>query len=178
MTDSPFSLSIGILSAYIKAGRPRHGGNPMGSFEEWDRHVRGAVIWCGLGDPLAGRERIFKQSDADLDVVRRVFACWHQTFGDQPATLAEALANDTLRAVLAETDGGSKGSEVNQRRVGWFFRKHRDRIVDGLKLTHEGQRHSATLWKVVPSGEDRAAMTEPETNGQPEPVVPCLLTSL
>ena len=44
-----------ILRAYIRAGRPELGLCPMGSFEEWSKTVRAALVWTGADDPYLTR---------------------------------------------------------------------------------------------------------------------------
>ena len=37
----------------------------------WDALIRGALIWGGAGDPLAGCDRIREEADTDLDALRQ-----------------------------------------------------------------------------------------------------------
>ena len=50
--------ALTVLRAYDAAGRPLPEGHlPLGSFEEWDSLVRGALIWLGEADPVETQER-------------------------------------------------------------------------------------------------------------------------
>jgi hypothetical protein len=44
-----------IMLAYQAAGAPKQ-TTPLGSFENWSRRVRDAVIWAGLEDPCKNAE--------------------------------------------------------------------------------------------------------------------------
>lgn len=50
--------ALTVLSAYIRAGKPDQGAIPLGSFEEWSRLVRDALLWLGRADPVKTMERI------------------------------------------------------------------------------------------------------------------------
>jgi hypothetical protein len=55
--------ALTLLRAFVVAGRPAHGLPAKGSFDAWDRLVRGALIWAGGVDPLGGVQRIREQAD-------------------------------------------------------------------------------------------------------------------
>ncbi|TMQ13057.1 MAG: hypothetical protein E6J91_19815, partial [Deltaproteobacteria bacterium] len=69
--------ALTVLRAFVVAGHPDHGLTVKGSFEAWDRLVRGAVIWAGGVDPLGGVQRIREQSDDDLERIRALLVSWH-----------------------------------------------------------------------------------------------------
>jgi hypothetical protein len=69
-----------VLRAYALAGRPPHGGAPLGSFEVWDRVVRGAVIWAGLPDPVESQRGLEGEDPAHRAFVG-VFEALRERFG-------------------------------------------------------------------------------------------------
>ena len=149
--------ALTILRAFSLAGRPRHPGSPLGSFEQWDHLVRGAVIWLGFADPCAGRERVREGSDVDLETLRTILAAWKEVYGEKPVTVAKAVemafggtAANPLRAALTLADPGSDGRSANSRTIGDNFRRWRGRIVGGLALETDGKGHGGgARWKVV-----------------------------
>src|SRR5205814_1600925 len=64
------AAGLTILRAYVVAGRPTHGKPKKGSFEGWDDLIRGALLWIGAADPLAGDDEVRVEADADLEALR------------------------------------------------------------------------------------------------------------
>jgi hypothetical protein len=152
--------ALTIVTAYDRAGRPGHGLNPLGSFEQWDALIRGACVWLGLKDPCSGRERVREEGDSDLDLIRTLLTTWHQVFDSEPTTLAQAkakaevrqenvLACPALHAALAALDSRSDGSKLNSRVIGDRLRQWKGKIAGGFALRSAGKRHGAALWRVV-----------------------------
>ncbi|MFH0778373.1 MAG: hypothetical protein V2A71_07045 [Candidatus Eisenbacteria bacterium] len=52
------NAALTVLRAYFVAGRPEHGRPLFGTFEAWDRVVRGAVMWAGFTDPCDARRDV------------------------------------------------------------------------------------------------------------------------
>lgn len=158
------SAALTILRAYQVAGRPSHGQSEMGSYEAWDRLVRGACIWLGVGDPVGGRERIRDEGDDDLDQLRGLYTAWYQVLGDKPTTVnaviraATDAGNESLRDALAALDNRSTpGGGIDVRRVGNRLRVFKDRIAGGYRLEKADRRiHNRVLWSVVRVGHPRA----------------------
>lgn len=156
------SDALTICLAYLAAGAPALDAlPPLGGFGEWDRMVRRPLVWLGLADPLKASEGL-REQDPDIEATRLLFASWTAAFGGEPRSAADVVAasmdakpmtsefvhgelRDALQLVCAE--------KPNARRLGYWLRAHRDRIVDGLALRHAGaESHSKTArWRVVPS---------------------------
>lgn len=146
--------------AYLAAGAPAIDGmHPLGGFEQWDRMVRRPLAWLGLPDPLKASESL-REQDPDLEGMRLLLDSWLAAFGDQPKTAAELVAagseyrpvsdsyaypdlRDALQLVCNE--------KPNARRLGYWLRRHQDRIVDGMQVKHAGSdgRARAVRWAVV-----------------------------
>jgi len=138
-----------IPLAYASAGLPAvEGLFPLGGFSEWDAMVRRPLVWLGLDDPMLASETL-RQNDPDHAAMQQLFTSWHDAFGDAQKTVAEVCAagadglaalaiaeqvrselRDALQLVCAE--------KPNSRRLGYWLRKHRDRITDGLQLSQGG----------------------------------------
>ena len=151
------TAALTLLRAFHLAGRPRPGGSRMGSFEAWDDLVRGCCVWSGAGDPCAGRATLREEADTDLDLKRTVFAAWFAEFGDEPRTVAEALAhsgNEFSGPALREAfsllaRGSGEKQKVDARAVGTFLRGCRNVVVDGLRLEWGSLDHTARRWRVI-----------------------------
>lgn len=151
------SAALMIPMAYIAAGEPMPPDHkPAGSFEEWDRLVRRPLIWAGFPDPFAVAE-VLRETDSDLETARAFFMAWSETLTLQGARTVSEVVNagtgadnpelyDALQLVCSE--------KINSRRVGYWLRAHRDRIVDGMQLRRIGQEGHAKVatWEVVKCG--------------------------
>jgi hypothetical protein len=135
------------------AGRPDHGRPPKGSYESWDRLVRGAIIWAGGGDALAGAQRLREDGDEDLDRLRGLLAAWHDAFGDAGATIAEAIrrAGDAgqLHDALAAY---SRTGKADARQLGYALRKVRGRMAAGMSIERMDGRANTVRWRARPCG--------------------------
>lgn len=152
------TAALTALRAYILAGRPPHGKPAKGSFEHWDRLIRGALIWAGLPDPLGGTARLRSEGDADRDKLRALLHAWHQAFGAGEKRVgtvieyANMMRNDDedggcdLYSALAEY---CPGVELRAQKLGTVLRKHKGRIVDGMRLVRcEGTTGGSARWRV------------------------------
>ncbi len=153
--------ALTILRGYHIAGRPAHGAPRMGSFEAWDDLVRGATVWAGFDDPVAGRERIRREDDGDLLSLRAALSAWREAFGKTSTTAAEAVAvalrragrdDDAVRdpslrdALLALTPNKDK---LDARPLGYALRRVKGRICGGAYFKTAGEEHSTTRWTVA-----------------------------
>lgn len=84
--------ALTILRAFVQAGMPAHGKAPKGSFEGWDRLIRGAVIWAGGADPeeatLAARE---DGVDEEADNLGVLLAAWERVFGRSAVSITDVI---------------------------------------------------------------------------------------
>jgi putative DNA primase/helicase len=149
--------------AYLAAGAPAIDGmHPLGGFEQWDRMVRRPLTWLGLPDPLKASEGL-REQDPDLEGMRLLLSAWCAAFGSEPKTAAELAAagmsyrpvsdtyefpelRDALQLVCSE--------KPNARRLGYWLRRHQDRIVDGMQVKQSGSDGHAKVarWTVLNCG--------------------------
>ncbi|MBK7416262.1 MAG: hypothetical protein IPJ38_15345 [Dechloromonas sp.] len=153
------SLCLTIIAAYLAAGAPKIAGlHGFGGFEQWDRMVRRPLVWLDLPDPLLTSEEL-REQDPDLEAMRLLYSAWLLSFGERPVTVAEVIAEgasvgqsaneelrDALQLVCAE--------KPNSRRLSYWMRSHRERIIDGLQLCKAGADGHAKVakWKVIKCG--------------------------
>lgn len=155
--------ALTIPMAYIEAGCPEVAGHvPFGSFEEWDRLVRRPLLWLGLPDPLGGAQAL-RESDPDIEAMRSFFNSWISVPElNRAVTVSEIIGlgmeympggdpacpdlRDALQLICSE--------KVNSRRLGYWLKAHRDRIVDGLQLINAGLDGHAKIarWQIRKCG--------------------------
>jgi hypothetical protein len=145
--------ALTIMRAYAAAGYPDQ-PRALGSYEQWSRMVRGALMWVGLPDPVESMSEIHRDNPA-TEVMSALFECWEQVFGDRTVT-----AKDVLDAALAG-DGGSDTlvsfqdvvssacqGRSNTDALGKWLRDHKGKVSDGRSLVAAGQRQHVNLWKI------------------------------
>jgi len=149
-----------ILAAHHVAGVPQCGLTPLGSFGDWSRRVRAALVWVGLADPCDTMKES-RDEDPTLQLLGGLLVAWRGVYGEKSATTGQAVKdcgglnlppNQTLLGdVMREIAGDSRGV-INSRRLGEFLRAYRGRIVNGLKFERDGVLHHAVRWNVVAEG--------------------------
>lgn len=156
------TAALTIIRGYQAAGEPAIDAAPYGGFDEWDRLVRRPLIWAGLADPLEASEGL-REQDPDLEATRALFAAWRSIFGDRPVTAAE-VAQEANRAAPRFDDDALPDSpelvqalqvicaeKITSRRLGNWLRRHRDRVIDGLRLQRAGDDTDAKVarWRII-----------------------------
>lgn len=149
--------------AYLAAGTPAiEGMHPLGGFEQWDRMVRRPLAWLGLPDPLKASESL-REQDPDLEGMRLLLGAWRDAFQDKPKTAAELVTagmtaggelDTTMRETLHDALQLVCNEKPNARRLGYWLRRHQDRIVDGMQVKQAGSDGHAKVarWTVSVCG--------------------------
>lgn len=144
-----------ILRAYVVAGRPER-LTPMGSFNDWE-WIRGALVWLGRADPAETRDAILDNAPRK-DELLTVMDLWQQAFGTNPvevgAVATRALVDPNtqfrdepaiaLHAKLIEV--ACRGGKWSGKSVGWWLRRHKDRVIGGKCFRCGEQRVSKQHW--------------------------------
>lgn len=127
----------------------------LGSFEMWSDTVRSALLWLGAADPLGNAERV-REDDPEKERTSTIIRALPR--GEWTATEVAEMVNsdlsrpDAQRSHSALVEALSEFVErqrMDPGRLGYWLRKHRDRIVDGLRVTRAGERNHVALWRVI-----------------------------
>jgi hypothetical protein len=166
--------SLTILRAYHVAGRPKQNVKPWGGFDQWSREIRESLVWLGLTDPCATRERIIA-SDPERELTAEVLRAWHAAFGDSVMLVREVIAaaeGESKQALLMVAAMRDDSNQIDPRRLGNWCASTKDRVIDGLRLTVNGKIHQALAWRVTgssassgssrPTGENGRTRTQPD----------------
>lgn len=145
------------MRAYIHAGCP--GELPMlASFGDWSRLVRSALVWLGKADPVETMETA-RSDDPEANQFAHIIVGWKNVFGMNNPRTAGEIIKALLPETLDEDDGGERESltmalrEVAQERNGKFLdatrlgkwlSKHDGKVVLGMKLVGQLDRHTQT----------------------------------
>jgi len=147
------AAAITIVRAYILAGCPAQGLRNYGSFEGWDRAIRGAVHWATGHDPLGARSGMPTEDAADS--VAELYAALAEVPGMAHGRTAREIlaavkaargspALADLAALVAEWAG--PGEDLpSERSLGMRLRARKDRVAGGLRLRSR-DRDNTKVW--------------------------------
>ena len=148
------TAALTILRAYHVAGRPRQNVRPWGGFDHWSREIREPLVWLGLADPCATRERIIV-NDPDRELTVEVLRAWRSAFDDHVILVREIVAaaqdgeHDALKqALLMVAAKRDDSNQIDARRLGAWCSSKADRVIDGLRLAPDRKIRRAQGWRV------------------------------
>jgi putative DNA primase/helicase len=167
--------ALTILRAHAVAGWPNGGWAPAGSFEDWDRVVRGAV-WFATGRDCLATQR--KTADEAPDRLAKIALLqgWYEMDGGKAGqcgmTVVEALREldripaglETLRAALMQKSRG--GKLPDPRIVGNMLRGLRNNLIGGYRLIEAGKKQGSVCWVVEHKENDRPESGESGESGE------------
>jgi hypothetical protein len=182
------AAALTILRAYHVAGRPQQ-STPLGSFADWSRWVRDALIWLGEADPCATMEEV-RGADPKLEALIMVIEQWHAVLGGARVSVKGVIdaaveqrtydplgrpefANPEFREALLAVAG--EGGAISGRRLGKWIAAHQNRIVGGMKLVSAGTVAGLARWRLADTEGDAVhspAATEVSDNVQAVAVYP------
>lgn len=145
------SAVLTIIRAWIVAGKPKTKCEPLGSYDEWSDLCRQPLLWLGCVDPTSSVFEALAE-DPDRETLARLLEAWYTKFGKTPTMIREAMNTINhiydceLREVLQ--DIASERGEINRRKLGWWFKRHAGRVVNGLRLIRCSGNSSAEKWRV------------------------------
>ncbi|MGE3743604.1 MAG: PriCT-2 domain-containing protein [Geminicoccaceae bacterium] len=154
--------ALTILRAYHVAGRPQQ-ATPLGSFVEWSRWVRDALIWLGEADPCATMEQI-RDADPKLEALTMVIEQWQAVLGQRRVSVKEVIdaaveqrhasfagrpefIHPDFREALLVVAGD--GGAINGRRLGKWLSANQNRIIDGMKIMADGVLTGIMRWRLA-----------------------------
>ncbi|HSH30848.1 MAG TPA: bifunctional DNA primase/polymerase [Thiohalobacter sp.] len=137
-----------ILAAYAQAGYPSP-LPPLGSFTEWSRTVRAALVWAGSDDPVEAMSRT-RDADPSRQEITAVLNAWHDHFGDRQVKGSEVIAACEINTPLMEAlTAICRGGKLTGRGLGYWLRNTKDRRAGALVLVQGNIHGGSNTWRVV-----------------------------
>ena len=147
--------ALRLLSAYLRGGRPKVGTTPIGSFEEWSRLVRDAVVWAGGSDASELLATRIDGADPEADAHIALLSAWREypdgmTAGEAirrayPPEMDKELSGDTdLRDAIELVCG----PDPNARSLG--------KRLSGIRGRRRTLQSGETTWFVSTPTRSRA----------------------
>ena len=137
---------ISILNGYIQSDlKPKL--TPYGSYEDWSRFIRGAVIWLGMADPVIAKKSI-QDDDSEKLKISALLDAIHAVYGDNPFTVNELIKTEygDLREALLEFS--KDGFTLDSRVIGNAIAKNKERVINGKSFVDAGKFRQKTKWIV------------------------------
>ncbi|MEM9627817.1 MAG: toprim domain-containing protein [Pseudomonadota bacterium] len=162
------AAALTILKAYHVAGRPMDGAlTTFGRFEGWSRMIREPLVWLGMPDPY-GTKRHLEGQDPIREIIANVLEAWEEQFGSSAMTPGAVVQTAEENAKPAPRD--SQGQDVDTtpdttlldalrdalpgrdmltgRTLGYWLRKHENRVEGGRRFEQAGAYKKTTMWLV------------------------------
>jgi putative DNA primase/helicase len=152
------AAALTVLRAYIVAGRPRQPIKQFGRFEAWSDLIRAALVWVGCTDLCATRERI-EQDDPITENVGAVLLALSEQFPDGKGftvrDVVEAIrphhdmfgtGTEQVSALRTALENALPRREIHAAGLGYWFRRHKDRMVGGIRLRSLQVVSHTTTW--------------------------------
>lgn len=136
------------------------GPPPLGSFVEWSRFVRDALLWLGEADPCDTMAKT-RAADPRRTAFVAVLDNWEKTIGEAPVTGAaviraatsttwngttEQFTRPEFRDALLEI--AARGQEINAKRLGWWLLKNEGTISQGRRIVKHGKTDGSSMWRL------------------------------
>jgi len=148
-----------IVRSYTTAGCPDL-LPPLASFQDWSRLIRSPLVWLGRDDPVKTMEAA-RADDPTRSTLRAIVSAWRTVVGvNKPLTAGDlkdracssgdkgVMLNKAV-SVVATAPGRS---EIDAIRLGRWLGRNKGRIVDGLKIVGDQDKHSKQMvwWLAAP----------------------------
>jgi hypothetical protein len=140
-----------IVAAYLASERIQIGA--LGSFDEWSRSVRAALVWLGMSDPVDVMERT-RTADPRVEALTAVLTSIRRTFGNDTTTVAEMISRAERDAELRDALSmvALRRGVLDANALGHWLRNRRDARVGTLRLERTQGRAHTVRWSVSDGG--------------------------
>jgi putative DNA primase/helicase len=168
------AAALTIPLAYLVAGSPNL-PKPVNGFSRWSKMVRAPLMWLGEAGP-ASTMSTAREGDPRLQASAAMLAAMADLFGlgkEQARTAAQMIsATDPakgavgLKEILAARSApgpqqkalrealmgvAGVGKEISPNKLGYWLRATRERIIGGLRLCGEQDKHAKVMrWWIEP----------------------------
>jgi hypothetical protein len=148
------AAALTLCRAFKLSGDPP--GVALSSFGAWSDTVRSAIRWAGGGDAVRTMATI-AENDPVRECHAAVLAAWEKVFGSNAVSVAEiiqrATERDQVSGLLKEPElhgalmavAASKSGKLDNRRLGYWLRAHRDRILNKCVIRRSTASHHDQL---------------------------------
>ena len=156
--------ALTILRAYYHAGRPAQ-ATPLGSFEEWSRTVRDALLWLGCADPVSTMETA-RALDPKMERLRAAMLNWKAVIGGERVSVSQVIERASEKVGFTQHDPVNKapflnpdfrdallsiagaGGFIDSSKLGnWLSRNKNTPTATGF-FEMDGEAHGTRYWRL------------------------------
>ena len=156
--------ALTILRAYHVAGRPAQ-TVPLGSFEDWSRTVRDALLWLGCADPVSTME-VARALDPKMERLRSVMVNWKSVIGGDRVSVSEVIARASEKVGFSQHDPNNKvpflcpdfrdallavagaGGFIDPVKLGNWLSKNKNRPTTTGFFELDGENKGTRYWRL------------------------------
>lgn len=147
--------ALTVLRSYFVAGCPEQSGGVWGSFEDWTRIVRGALVWSGAADPLPTRKSATESDETKSLLAMLIVGLIEADPDNSGLTTSEIervvssqdMSNPSCPTLL-EAVGTICGDRWNARRFGKKLLSFKNRTWQGKRIESETTHGTVKRWLV------------------------------
>jgi hypothetical protein len=143
--------ALTILRAYFVAGCPEVDLKTWGSFESWNRVIRAAVLWAGIGDAIETREHAKSQDDSAELAGLLIEGLKEADNGDglTAKEICDLVLGEQAGTVptLSEAVRMVCGAKVNPKHLGYVLRQYMGRTVANHRIIYQEGRGRVRKWR-------------------------------
>jgi hypothetical protein len=140
------AAGLTVLRSHLAAGLPGAAGlSPFGSFEQWSRWVRGALVWLGEPDPCRTR-RYIEADDPAHEAAATLFGAIHGDRAGEWFKASDLCTDDVEYCSDPRLWNAVQGVISNSRQprlaLGHYLKGQAGRIYNGLRLERREDKHA------------------------------------
>jgi hypothetical protein len=145
------SAVLTVLRAYFVAGCPMVTMRPMGSYEEWSRVVRGALIWAGQPDVAVTQDDLRDSANEERIDASTLLRAWYAYLGAAPTVLSDLLEDlarvgfpphpqmEAFRRAICTVCSSPEGKLPTARKLGYRVRGLTGKVMPGGYVLRRGE---------------------------------------
>lgn len=145
------SAALTVLRAYFVAGCPEVPMRPMGSYDEWSRVIRGALIWAGQPDVAVTQDDLRDCANEERTDATTLLKAWYAHVGQAPTTLADLLESlarfefgqdpkkEALKQALCNFCPATEGKLPTSQKLGYRIRNLTGKVLPGGFVLRRGK---------------------------------------
>ena len=151
------AAALTVVRAHLVAGAP--GAEQVlafAGFEDWSRLVRGALVWLGRADPVASQEAL-QATDPKATALDELMEAWAEGLSGKKVPsgwrtvkeLTDRNQMDAFDKALRAVTRARETEPLNPVKVGMLFRKHANRVRNGMRIASELDGHNKVMrWQL------------------------------
>jgi putative DNA primase/helicase len=142
--------ALTIWQAWLAAGRPL-AARTIGSFEAWAQVIGGVLDVASIRGFLENLAIVHRTADPRDVAWRGLIQLWWARIGSGEIGVSDLwkMLDPNEPDLLLALDLGDRGDNARKTQLGLRLNRHRDRVVDGLKLVLARSFQGANRWRLV-----------------------------